>query len=88
MQEIILKIRYFKTGLSKAFKKLTLFLLLNPILLIDMIMWNKRDLELVTIRSSGYTISSENPFLSDALPDQVWWRNIKWFLSYSKNYIC
>ena len=31
MQEILLKIRYFETGLSKALKKLTLFFLLNPL---------------------------------------------------------
>ena len=30
MQEIILKIRYFERGLSKALKKVTLFFLLNP----------------------------------------------------------
>ena len=32
MQEILLKIRYFDRGLSKALKKLTLFFLLNPVL--------------------------------------------------------
>ena len=26
-------------------------------------------------------------FISDVVPDQVWWCNIKWLLSYSKNYI-
>ena len=26
----------------------------------------------------------KNPFISDVLPDQVWWFNIEQFLSYSK----
>ena len=30
----------------------------------------------------------KNVFISNILSDQVWWYNIKWFLSYSKNYIC
>ena len=54
----------------------------------DKIMKNKRSLELVTSRSLGYKTSSENSLISDVLPDQVWWCNIKRFLSYSKNYIC
>ena len=31
MQEILLKIRYFKKGLSKTLKKLTLLFLSNPV---------------------------------------------------------
>ena len=31
MQEILLKIRYFERGLSKTFKKVTLFFLSNPV---------------------------------------------------------
>ena len=30
----------------------------------------------------------KNSFISYILSDQVWWCNIKWVLSYSKNYIC
>ena len=30
----------------------------------------------------------KNSFISYILSDQVWRYNIKWFLSYSKNYIC
>ena len=30
----------------------------------------------------------KNPFINHALSDQVWWYNIKRFLSHSKNYIC
>ena len=32
MQEILFKIRYFERGLSKSFKKLTLFFYSNPVL--------------------------------------------------------
>ena len=46
MQEILLKIRYFESGLSKS-------------LLTDKVIKNKRDVELVTSRSSGYKTSSE-----------------------------
>ena len=31
MQEVILKVRYFERGLSKALKRLSLFFLLNPV---------------------------------------------------------
>ena len=31
MQEILFKIRYFDSGLSKSLKKLTLFFLFNPV---------------------------------------------------------
>ena len=31
MQEILLTVRYFESGLSKSLKKVTLFFLLNPI---------------------------------------------------------
>ena len=30
----------------------------------------------------------KNSFISYVLSDQVWWCIIKWFLNYSKNYIC
>ena len=47
----------------------------------------KRTQELVTNLSS-YKTSSEKFLNCDILPDKVWWYNIKWLLSYSKNYIC
>ena len=48
----------------------------------DKIMKNKRDLELVSSRSSGYEASSfKNSFISYVLPNHVWWYNIKRFLS-------
>ena len=31
MQEVLLKIRYYRKGYQKDFKKLTLFFLLNPV---------------------------------------------------------
>ena len=59
---------------------------------------NKKGLELVTSRSSGYETRHKNLFISyqisyqllviKLLSDQVWWCNVKQFLSYSKNYTC
>ena len=54
----------------------------------DKIIKNKRGLELVTSLSSGYETISKKLFISFLLWDQVWWCSIKWFLSYSKTYIC
>ena len=59
MQEIPLKIRYFKRGLSKGYKKPTLFFFQIQSLLMDQAIKNKRTLELVTSHSSGYKTSSE-----------------------------
>ena len=53
----------------------------------DKVVKSKRGLELVISHSSGYETSSEK-FLCYILSDQVWWCNVKRFLSYSKNYIC
>ena len=54
----------------------------------DKVIKDKRSLELVNSSSSGYKTSSEKSFISYISSDQVWWRNIKRFSSYSKNYIC
>ena len=58
----------------------------------DKIIKNKRGMKLVTCHSSGYKTSfvtwKKNSLISDVLPDLIWWCNIKWFLSYFKNYIC
>ena len=43
--------------------------------------------ELVTSHSSGYETSLEKLIISYLLSDQLSWCNIKWFVSYSKNYI-
>ena len=56
-QKILLKIRYFETGLSKSLKDY--FFFRTQSLLIDEIIKNKRGFELVTSRSSGYETSSE-----------------------------
>ena len=53
MQEIILKIRYFVSGLSKSLKKLTSFFFQCKTIK------NKSGLELVNIRSSRYEVISE-----------------------------
>ena len=42
----------------------------------------------MTIRTSGHKTISEKAVISYVVSDQVWWCNIKRFLSYSKNYIC
>ena len=60
MQEIILKIRYYERGLSKSLTKFNyIFFFQTQFMLIDKVIKNKRDLELVTSRSSGYKTSSE-----------------------------
>ena len=53
---IILKIRYFETGLSKSLKKVFI-LFQTQSLLVGKIMKNNRDLKLVTIHASGYKTS-------------------------------
>ena len=54
MEEIILKVRYFKRGLSKSLKKGNLISSFEPSpFSTDKIIKNKRDLELVTIHYSG-----------------------------------
>ena len=45
---------------------------------------SKKSQELLTSLSSGYKASSEEFLISCVLSDQVWWCNIKLFLSYSK----
>ena len=72
-----------KEDYQKAFKKLTLFFLSNPVLLMDKVIKNKRCLELKTSHSSGHETSS---FIRYILSDKAWWCNVKQFLSYSKNY--
>ena len=65
------------------------FNFLADAILMDKIIKNKRRLELLTSCSSGYKTSSEKfLYYLFYLSDQVWWCNMKWFLSYSKNFIC
>ena len=42
----------------------------------------------MTSRYSGYEQVQKNSLISYVLSDQVWWCNIQWFLSSSKNYTC
>ena len=59
MQEILLKLDVLKQDYQKALKRVTLFFLLNPVPFIRQNYQNKRGLELVTSRYSGYETSSE-----------------------------
>ena len=57
MQEILL--RYFERRLLKGYKKVNFIFLLNSVPLNGQDYEKQKDLELVTIRSSGYKINSE-----------------------------
>ena len=46
-------------------------------------LWNRPSYE-----ASDNLLVYKNFFISYMLSDQVWWHNMKWFLSYCKNYIC
>ena len=54
----------------------------------DKFIKNKRALELVTIPPQAMKQVQKSPFNRYILSDQVWWCNVKLFLSYSKSYIC
>ena len=66
---------------------LTLLFLSNPVLF-NWQNYEKGGLELVISRTAGYKKGHKNFLISYILPDQVWWCNIKQFLSYSKYYAC
>ena len=77
-----------KEDYQKTFEKLTLFFLSNPVT------FNGQSYK----KQKGPGTSGQSLFrlknkfgkvsLLVILSDQVWWHNIKGFLSYSKNYIC
>ena len=73
MQGILLRIRYFERGLSKTFEKLTSFFFFSRIQshLIGKVIKNKKSLELVTSRLSGYETSHKNLFLSYQISYQI-----------------
>ena len=70
MRQIFLKTKHFEGGLRKSLAKGNFIFSFkhSPFYGQD---YKKRDLELVTCRSSGYKAGSENSFISDVLPDQV-----------------
>ena len=75
------KNKMFWKGIIKNLLKSKLYFFIpTQSLLMYKVIKNKRGLELMTSPSSGYKISSK-------LSDQIWWCNIKPFLSYSKNYL-
>ena len=89
MQEIFLKIRYFKRGFSKSLKKVNFIFSFKP----SPFWWTK--LSKMKGAQNKWPIALQvtkqvhkNSFVSYVLSDQFSWCNIKWFLSYSKNYIC
>ena len=59
MQEIILKIRYFKRGLLKTLKKVNFIFSFNPVPFNGQSYQKKKGPEVVTSPSSGHEISSE-----------------------------
>ena len=59
MQEILLKIRYFKKGLSKTLKKLILLFLSNPVPFNRQSYQRQKGFGLVTSCSFCYETSSE-----------------------------
>ena len=85
---MLLEIIYFERIIKKPWKSQLSFFYWTQSLLMDKIIKNKRSMKLETNCSSGCKTSSENSFISYVLSDQIWWCNIKQFLSYSKNLIC
>ena len=87
MQEILLKIRYFERGLSKTLKKIIFSIKPSSFKWAKLSktkrVWNQWPVSLQVTKQV-----QKNSFISYILSDQVWWYNIKLFLSYSKNYIC
>ena len=73
-----LNLRYFERGLSKTFKTLTLFFLLNSV------SFNRQSYQ-KQMRSGTSDLSLFSKFtkIYYILSDQVWWCNTKQFMSYS-----
>ena len=69
MQEILLKIRYFERGLSKSFKKLTLFFLFNPVTFNGQSYQTQK--RPVTSDNSLFRLQNKFSFISYILPNQV-----------------
>ena len=73
-----------KEDYQKALKKLSLFFLSNPVPFNGQSYQKQKGLELVTSCSSGWETNSQNFFATYVLSEQVWWCNIKQFLSFPK----
>ena len=78
-----------KGDYQKTFKKLTLFLLLNPI------PFNRQSYKKTKGAWNQWPVSHQvtkqvqkKLLISYLLSDKVWWCNVKQFLSYSKTYTC
>ena len=86
--QILLKTKYFERGLSKTLEKLTLSFLSNSVPINEQ-RYQKhkepgtREQSLFRLRNKFRKI----PLLA-IYYDQIWWCNIKQFLTYSKNHIC
>ena len=68
-----------KEDYQKALEKITFFLLSSPV------PFNRQNYQ--KHKGLGDQVQKDS-FISYVLSDQVWWCNIKQFLSYSKNYSC
>ena len=79
---------FWKRIIKQSLKSLLYFCFQTLSLLMDKIIKNKRGLELGPVALQATKQVQKNSFISYVLSDQVWWCNIKWFFSYSKNYIC
>ena len=77
-----------KNFFQKIFWKGTIKNILTQSLLTVKVIKNKRSLELATSCSLSYETSSQIHKKQLYIIWPIWWCNIKWFLSYSKNYIC
>ena len=85
MQEILLKIRYFEKGLSNILKKVNFIFPFKP----SPFYWMKLSKTKAVWKRWPITLQvtkpvQKNSFIRYILSDQVWWCNVKQFLSYSK----
>ena len=88
MQEILLKIRYSERGLSKSLKKVKFIFSFEPSPFQAKLSKTKMVGNSSTNPLQVMKQLQKNSFIHYILSDQVWWCNVKQFLSYSKNYIC
>ena len=80
--------KFWKMIIKKTLKSQLYFFFQTQSHVMDKVISNKRGLKLVTSCSSVYETNSVKSSLCYILSDQVWWCNVKQFLSYCKNWIC